>query len=500
MRVESAFGIHIGNTNACLGVYKEGRSDVVANDDGDRTTPATVSFLNGGKEVVVGLAAKQGRFRNAKSTVINNKRLLLDSFDLSKHKSDPYAKVIHEAKTYKHNIHFEDNAVLKVTPDIIHQHLLKYIVDIAESRIEEDSKDVVITVPTSMSLEKRLLVSNCAKKAGFNLLQMISEPAAACLAYNLGQSDNNQQDIVLVYRVGGIGTEATLVRSVSGVYSILGSCIEDLGTGGTAISQLFVQYLANEFKRKYKLDPLESKRSVFKLENAAETVKHVLSTLDTAPCHIESLYEGIDFNHSVTRARFNNELSKLMPTLLRPIHRVLELANVHINKVNKVILCGGSCKIPAIQSNVSSLFPNAEILNTINPDEVIAKGAADQAALLTNSWTESGKSFSLKALCGSLIFSKDGEEKEVLIPTLTPIPVRKSHHFSNLEGNVLRVQLSLVNDQGENVDITELSLNDLEEDSKISLSAHIYRDGHLHLTLTDKKTNKCDSTTFEILS
>ncbi|CAB4057896.1 unnamed protein product [Lepeophtheirus salmonis] len=437
-------------------VYKEGRSDVVANDDGDRTTPATVSFLNGGKEVVVGLAAKQGRFRNAKSTVMNNKRLLLDSFDLSKHKSDPYAK---------------DNAVLKVTPDIIHQHLLKYIVDIAESRIEEDSKDVVITVPTSMSLEKRLLVSNCAKKAGFNLLQMISEPAAACLAYNLGQSDNNQQDIVLVYRVGGIGTEATLVRSVSGVYSILGSCIEDLGTGGTAISQLFVQYLANEFKRKYKLDPLESKRSVFKLENAAETVKHVLSTLDTAPCHIESL--------------FNNELSKLMPTLLRPIHRVLELANVHINKVNKVILCGGSCKIPAIQSNVSSLFPNAEILNTINPDEVIAKRSRGSSSI-THKFMDR--------------IRKMARKKEVLIPTLTPIPVRKSHHFSNLEGNVLRVQLSLVNDQGENVDITELSLNDLEEDSKISLSAHIYRDGHLHLTLTDKKTNKCDSTTFEILS
>ncbi|QQP36943.1 Heat shock 70 kDa protein 14, partial [Caligus rogercresseyi] len=377
-----------------------------------------------------------------------------------------------------------------VTPDVIHGHLLKYILDIADSHSGEDDKDVVLTVPYSLSLEGRSLIANAAKKAGFNLLQMISEPAAACLAYDLGQAD--QHEVVLVYRVGGLGVEASLVRHTAGVYSILENVFEDDNTGGAAISACIVSYLANEFKKKYKVDPLESKRSVYKLENAAETVKHVLSTLETANCYIESLCEGIDFNHNLTRARFNNEISKLMPNLLRPIHGVLEKASIAIEKVNKVILVGGSCKIPAVLSGVLGLFPNAEVLNTIPSDEVMAIGAANQAALLTHPWSEPGKSFTLKALSGSLLFSRNGVQ-ETLIPPLTPMPVRKSHHFNALDGKQLSITVSFVNDQGESFEIST-------EDSKISLSAHIYRDGHLHLALTDKKTNKCDQTTLEILS
>lgn len=493
---ECFFGVHVGNTNACLAVYKDDKCDVVANDFGDRVTPTHVAFNNKGKEIVVGLAAKQGQFRNPKSTISKNKTLLSGTYDPEM--PSLLAKVIHEAKTYKYNVDAEER-ILKVTMEEVHIHILKSLRDIAESHNEAlETKDAVFAVPLSFSEEQRKIIALCCKKAGFNVLQIINEPIAACLAYDIGQKDPSLSppQIIVVYRAGGCTSDVTVVRANGGVYTVLSNVQTKLG--GEKLTELLSGYLADEFKRKYKADPRETKRGVFKLFTNAENVKHVLSTLDTSNCYIESLYEGIDFSCNVTRARFENEISKVLSDFIAPVHDALSKAKLSSDDVTKCVLLGGTCKIPKIQNAISGIFKNADVLKDISFDEVIAIGCANQASILNKVWESPLPNETVNATTMPITFSfvENCDVKDVLIPAQIPIPVRRSHHLA-LNPDVTKVSLKIFAQQ---FLLAELTLDELTNESKLSLSAHIYRDGGLHLALTDKKTAKCDQVTINAAS
>ena len=261
-----------------------------------------------------------------------------------------------------------------------------FITDIAETHAADEELRTVLTVPLEFNQEQRNIISACAEKAGFNVVQIISEPAAAVLAYNLGQVEpaNQAPFHCLVYRSGGASTSCTVVHVSHGFVSVVGHV--EKRVGGDAATKALADYLAKEFERKYKADPRETKRGKLKLATNAETVKHVLTTLSTANCYIESLFEGIDFNANVTRARFENEFAKIMPDMLEPIEEVLSQTGLKASDVAKVILAGGNAKVPKLQRSVADILEDSEILSTIACDEVFALGAANESGLINEKW------------------------------------------------------------------------------------------------------------------
>jgi len=398
-------------------------------------------------------------------------------------------------------------ATKKIPPTSVHSHIFKYMHDIAASHATDnvEAKNTVLTVPFGYTSAQRDAVARCAEAAGFHVVQVISQPAAACLAYSLGQLDNTECLKCVVYRCGGNTLTVGVVVVNGGMVSVV-KCAS-FATGGDQITAVLADYLAVEFQRKHRMDPRESKRSKVKLSANAETVKRILSTLDTSNCYIESLCEGIDFSCNVTRARFENELGKILANFVDPVHQTLAEAGVKAADIDKVILCGGTTKIPKLKSIISSLFANAETLNSLSPDEVLALGAASQASLLNEPWKPkdpaAAASPELQATSHAIVFTvslSGGKEEEavILIPEKCPIPTRRSHHMtiSSKDDDKILVKLFLKSADTFQ-ELGEMSLEGLTEDSKLSISAHIHRDGGVHFGLTDKhKEGNSDQLTF----
>lgn len=491
--MSASFGIHVGNTSACLAVSKDGKTDVVANAAGDRVTPAMVAFTD--TEIVVGVAAKQGRLRNASNTVANNKILMVGKVDESVI-SNSQVNINENGGEYKYSVDYKEKEKL-VSPSEILNHVYKYVHAIAESHSSTDvnQNNTVLTVPLSYTAADRAAVAKCAKEAGFNVVQVISEPTAACLAYSLGQIDLNERFHCLVLRVGGISMTASVVLVSGGCYSVIDTI--DCQVGGDAVTDVLVAFLAKEFKVKYKADIMESKKGRAKLSAQAETVKHVLSTLDTAHCYVESLYDGMDFSTNVTRARFENEMSRVMTKFMDPIEDLLEQCKLEESDISKVILCGGSTKVIKIQKALAGMFPDAELLTSLAGDEVIAIGAGMQASVMTKTPPEEAKVTAL-AISQQLLVTGPGvpDGKAVLVAADTLVPAKRTVALTLSEGaTTTAVTISWGTEEQV---VASMELEDLDANSnKVSVSVHIHRDGSCHFILTDKTSGKSADATLK---
>lgn len=465
---------------------------MVANDAGDRVTPAAVGWNDG--EVLVGSSAKQFSTRNPSSVIFRNVETLLgqgEPDDEGTNNRGP--KLVSGQTGGKHYLLGPSGSQVRMSPEEAHVHMVRYLLDVAASHATADAdclKNAVICAPSRRGSEPsessgdfRKCLERCAKEAGFRVVQVISEQAAACLAYGLGQEGpestgeaGRRRNLCLVYRCGGTSLTVSLVDvGLSGMYRVLNS--KTAGGGrvgcGDQITKLLAGYLAEEFQKKYKVDPRESKKAHQKLELSAESVKRILSTLDTANSYIESLYDGIDFSTNVTRARFENVIAKVLPSLIEPVtgllaesevdpsdiykverdHRRPRFSQMFFNLTSfskrscffKVIMCGGTSKIPRLQRAVAGLFPKAEMLASLSPDEVLALGAAAQSALLQDPIKGiqiEDERVKLTAISGSICFSVDDAAPDVaqspvaavLIPASTPIPVRRSNHLQVADG------------------------------------------------------------------
>jgi len=350
------------------------------------------------------------------------------------------------------------------------------------------------------------MYKKCAISAGFYVTQVISEVAAATLAYDVSQESHDPTEKCLVYQCGGTSLTCSVVSVSGGMISVMNSLKKDIG--GDEVTEILIGMIAQEFIRKYKADPRESKRGKMKLKLNADNVKHILSTLDNSNCYIESLHEGIDFNANISRSRFDSEFGKILQRFIDPIDEVLAPTGLKASDISKVILCGGTSKIPKLQRGISALFENAEILSAINPDEVIAMGAAKQASLLPedyNDKSELNENVALRALNYDIVFTSsavesgngNANEPIVLISRNNPIPVRRSYHNFVMTGNgSISVKVFLRASNQEMKELIELTLTELEsQDAKPSLSAHIHRDGGIHIALKENVTNKCDQLT-----
>ncbi|KAJ0180634.1 hypothetical protein K1T71_004038 [Dendrolimus kikuchii] len=371
----SAHGIHVGNSSACLASFTNGAAAVIANDAGDRVTPAIIA-LNGA-EWEIGLPAKSGN-ASSKSIIKHNKRLMNSDFneeDLAYVEASSSCRIQNDEKLV---YEFETSeTTLYSNPDNIAMKIYAKLFTIAShSMSNEGDLKLVLAAPLHWSNTSRDRLVKCAELAGFDVLQVISEPAAALLAYNLEEITENTN--VLVYRLGGSTCDVSIVK-VSRGFVIVEKNIFCSDLGGQCLTKDLADYIAQEFRQKWKLDPQESRRAMAKLLHHADNCKHVLSTLNSAHVFIESLLDGVDWSQNVSRARFENIIQSKLSAFIEPAQKLIESFD---EPITKIVLCGGSMKIPKLQSAVANLLPEAEVLSGISPDEVFAVGCAREAGLL----------------------------------------------------------------------------------------------------------------------
>ncbi|XP_048355657.1 heat shock 70 kDa protein 14 [Sphaerodactylus townsendi] len=502
----AAIGVHLGSTCACVAVYKDGRADVVANDAGDRVTPAVVAYSE--NEEVVGLAAKQNRVRNLSNTVVKVKQILGRSpgeLQAQKYIAESKCSVIE--KTGK--LHYEIDGKL-VSPEEVAKLIFRKMKETAQSALGADVNDTVITVPFDFGEKQKNVLGEAAVSAGLNVLRLIHEPSAALLAYGIGQDSPNGKSNVLVYKLGGASLSITVIEVNSGLYHVLSTNTDD-SIGGICFTEAVAQHLASEFQRSYKYDVRGNSRAMMKLMNSAEVAKHALSTLGSANCFVDSLYDGIDFDCNVSRARFELICSALFNKCIDAIKKLLDQVGLAADDISKIVLCGGSARIPKLQQLIKDLFPTVELLNSIPPDEVIPIGAAIEAGILLGRENLFLDSETLSVECSTkdiLVKTVDesGTDKFVVaLPSGTPLPARRQHilqapgnnssifveFYESLEKSPIKEDDKFAQIVLQDLDVKE-GLHD------ILTVLTMKRDGSLHVTCTDQHTGKCEGITMDV--
>ncbi|XP_078275556.1 heat shock 70 kDa protein 14 isoform X1 [Rhinoraja longicauda] len=507
----AAIGVHLGGTSGCVAVCKDGRPDVVANDSGDRVTPAVVAYRE--NEKIVGLAAKQGRIRNASNTVVKVKQILGRCFDdpqVQKHVAESKCSVVN--KDGRPGYEIDTGEELKfIPPEEVMELIFENMKETAQSALASDVNNVVITVPLDFENNQKNALWQAAQAAGFNVLRLIHEPAAALLAFGVGQGAPSGKSNVLVYKLGGSSLSVAVVEVNSGLYKVLASHADD-SIGGECFTETLAQYLASEFQRSYKHNIKSNARSMMKLINSAEGAKHALSTLGSANCFVDSLHEGLDFECAVSRARFESLCAALFSQSIQPIGKLVEEAGLSRSDISQVVLCGGSARIPRLQQMILDVFPDAELLNSIPADEVIAVGATIEAALLLGRENIAlGEDAHIVDCSAQNILAKGidkcgSDTYTVVFPSGTPLPARRQHAFQapgTLSSVCLELYQSSTRQCAAGSDkVAQIVLRDLQlkESSNHEILAILTmkRDGSLHVTCTEQGTSCSETVTIDV--